>query len=41
MVLRTDSNFLKRENILADSDKDGVTKLEPSVATILIYFARR
>jgi hypothetical protein len=28
MVLRTVSNFLKRENILAASDEDGVTKLE-------------
>ena len=28
MALRTDSIFLKRENILAASDEDGVTKLE-------------
>ena len=28
MALRTDSIFLKRKNILAASDEDGVTKLE-------------
>ena len=36
MALRTNSIFLKRENILAASDEDGVTKLNPSVATISI-----
>jgi hypothetical protein len=32
MVLRTDSIFLKRENVPTTSDEDGVTKLEQCAA---------